>query len=281
MPIRQYSPLPPKSLILPEDVSGRFIDIDPNEPGCVYQDVGKQTRAVNDTDKVAHITCKVSGMELTQMTAGFRMNLSAYLSRMTLWSDTTNTGFLSCLNISDRIASKLHAPLTVAWWVKPEVVAVAGAPQYHWEFYNRIEAGPHLSAQYNDPNDASNHKRFTFARRRSDTSGMSNIQTRVDNALYPNASIGRWIMLAMVHTGSPRDSQYFQYLDGVRIASSTGIASMYQGLPGNSEFFFGTRNVVGNFARSKFMRWVAWDRELTNSEILRLWWTTRDQWGLV
>lgn len=273
--------MPVKTLILPEDVSGRFLDFNPNHPGSVYQDYGKRTAAQVDGDKVGNIACSVSGVELIQAASGSRMSLFDHGSLMSLWSDTTQSSWLYNVNLPEVITSKLRAPLTIAWWIRPEVVVPAGAPQYHWEFYNRIEGTIHLNAQYNDPNDASNHKRFTFSRRRNDTTGSTSIATRVDDALYPNASIGTWVMLAMTHTGSPRDSQYFQYLNGVRIGSATGVAALYTGFPVGSEFWFGTRNVAGNFAKSKILRWVAWNRELTNSELLRLWWTTRNEWDLV
>jgi len=267
------------SLVLPENTSGRILDFDPGYLPSVWGDTGG-TVAGTVGQGVAALDCRVSGWRLTQATAGNRFVLEAQGSGYRLAQTDTTTRFLTAASLPEWLPVKLRAPLTVAWWIRPDVVPPAGSPQYHWEIYNSAESTPHLSAQYNDPNDASSHKRFTFVRRRSDTTGTSNIQVRVDDAIYPNASIGTWLMLAMVHDGDPLDSRYRMFMNGLQIGVLTGVASFYQGLTVNAGMWLGCRNVTGNFARSRIRRWTAWERALSSAELHRMWVTTRDAWAL-
>ena len=267
-------------LLMPEDISGRILDFDPGYAPSVFSDVAGSVVA-NVGDAVAAMSCLVSGMLITQSTVGNRFSLAQEGSYRRLEQPNIVTRFLTISPLPTWLPSKLKAPLTISWWVKPSIEPVGGSPLYQWEFYNTAEAGIHLNFQYSDPNDASNEKRFIFSRRRSDTTGVSQMIERVDNGIFPTSDVGsKWIMLTMVNEGDPIDLRIRGYFNGVQYDILTGIASMYQGLSTNAGFWLGCRNVTGNFARSSFRRFTIWERALSPGQIHALYRTTRDAWGL-
>lgn len=278
MRVRQSAIASGRSTLLPEDIGGRFLDFDPGLLSTVWQDSARTVPGAAD-QPVGALDCRLSGWTITQSDEARLMTLESGNGGR-LWQHETLSKHLGAASLPSWLPAKLRAPLTIAWWIKPEVVPVAGNPNYQWEFYNTAEAGVHLNFQYRDPNDASEHKQFIPTRRRSDTTGTNTITTRVDDGIYPNASIGTWAMLAMVHDGDPIDSRWFMSMNGTRVGAATGIASFYQGLTTNASFWLGCRNVTGNYARARFRRWVAWDRALSEAELHKLWTTTNEAWGL-
>ena len=268
-----------RAVLLPEDIADRILDFDPADESSVWADTAGTVPA-EVGDGVAAMDCLVSGMRITQATAGNRFALEAEGSYRRLGQPDATTRFLTATSLPAALVAKLKAPTTISWWVRPDAEPVAGNPNYQWEFYNTAEAGIHMNFQYQDPNDASGHKRFAYSRRRADTTGISSMFERVDDAIYPTADVGAWVMITIVNEGDPIDLRVRGYVNGVQYDILTGIAAFYAGLTTNAAFWLGCRNVTGNFANARFRRFTIWERSLSANEIYSMFRTTRDEWEL-
>jgi len=224
----------------------------------------------------------LTGWTLTQGTAGQRFNLEAQGDGLMLGvNDTGVTRHLSSGSVPQVVVDSINrVPLTFGWWIRPDSEPVAGNPNYQWELYNLVDSVLHVNAQYNDPNDASGHKRFTVSRRRSDGTGATTIAVRVDDAIYPTAGVGSWAFLCLVLESGGLELVLHLYLNGRRIGTATSAASFSAALTTNASFFLGCRNVTGNYAKARIRRWCMWNRALQAGEMQRLWDTTREAWSL-
>lgn len=265
---------------LPEDLSGLFLDMDAGAPLTVWEVAGVTNAPYADTN-IRAWDCRVSGMRMTAPDDTRRMTYEADNGGR-VWTTDTFARFVSIETLPQWFVNKLRTPLTILWWIKPEVVPVGGSPHYWFEVYNTEETTTHLNCQYSDPNDASLHTRFMPSRRRNDTTGTNTITLRVDDGIYPNANIGTWIMLAVVMEGGTLNQRIKFFKDGgIQIGYLNGASDLYTGLTTNAGFWLGTRNVTGNYARARFRRFCMFERALSAAELNALWQTSKEAWGLV